>query len=351
MASITELTNNVEKSISKLGSKTSAGQSASTTGTKTIVAQFPAERAAANDGTTDLTVNDLYKNGLLFTAYDFKSRTTTDMRTSRSSQQTTGQYSILNPNSTGTSSIDKTPLANILLPRSKSDVDTSSHHFNDVGESLITRGGGNIGGILSNVASTAVFGAIESMTQGTMADHSEQIYNTARSMYAGADNRTKVFTWDLTPRNVQDLVQIIKIYEVFNYLSYGETGISSYAKELKAQLDEAYKSTFINPLTPDGADKSNTLFENITSFLSNVIVVSNPTIWYIRNFGQTSSFDGKTDIFGPCQISSVRFDKSPNGHFNGLAVAPNLPSTFTLELSFREILTLTRGTLYASGIN
>lgn len=347
MAIVTELVESTTTKISKLGSTTSAGQSSSTTNTKTIVAQYPAERAAANDGTTDLRINDLYKNGLLFTAYDFKSRTTTDMRNSRASQLTTDQYSILN---SGKSTTDKTPIANLLLPRSKSDVDTASHRFNDVGESLISRGGGNIGGVLSNIASTAVFGAIDSVTQGVMADHSEQIYNTARSMYAGADNRTKVFTWDLTPRNTQDLVQIINIYQVFNYFSYGETGNSNYAKELKAQIDEAYKSTFIKPLVPDGADTSNTLFENITSFLTNVIVVSNPTIWYIRNFGTTSSFDGKTDVFGPCQIQSVRFDKSPNGQFNGLAIAPNLPSTFTLEVTFREILTLNRGSLYAGGI-
>lgn len=348
MAIVTEITDLTKNAISKLGVSTSAGQSVVSSNTvKTIVAQYPAERAAATDGTNDIRVNDLYKNGLLFTAYDFKSRTSTDMRTSRLDQQSRGQYSILN---SGKSSVDKTPLANILMPRSKSDVDSSSHKFNDVGESLITRGGGSIGGILSNVASTAVFGAIDSITQGAMADHSEQIYNTARSMYAGADNRTKVFVWDLTPRNVQDLIQIIKIYEVFNYLSYGETGNSSYAKELKAQLDEAYKTTFINPLTPDGSDRSNTMFENITSFLTNVIVVSNPTIWYIRNFGTASNFDGKTDIFGPAQIASVRFDKSPNGQFNGLAIAPNLPSTFTLEVTFREILTLNRGTLYANGL-
>ncbi len=349
MAIVTEIIDSAESAIKKVGTALSAGQSTrSSSAVKTVVAQYPAERASATDGSSDVRVSDLYKNGVLFTAYDFKSRTSTDMRTSRTEQQKASQYSILN---SGKSSVDKTPLANILMPRSKSDVDSSSHRFNDVGESLITRGGGNIGGILSNVASTAVFGAIDSVTQGAMADHSEQIYNTARSMYAGADNRTKVFVWDLTPRNIQDLVQIVKIYEVFNYLSYGETGNSEYAKELKAQLDAAYKTTFINPLTPDGADTSNTIFENITSFLTNVIVVSNPTIWYIRNFGTASNFDGKTDIFGPAQISSVRFDKSPNGAFNGLAIAPNLPSTFTLEVTFREILTLNRGTLYATGIS
>jgi hypothetical protein len=60
--------------------------------------------------------------------------------------------------------------------------------------------------------------------------------------------------------------------------------------------------------------------------------------------------DGREDIFGPCQIQSIRFDKTPNGHFNGLAIAPNLPSTFTLEITMREILTLNRGNVYIGGI-
>ena len=61
----------------------------------------------------------------------------------------------------------------------------------------------------------------------------------------------------------------------------------------------------------------------------------------------SSKFDGKTEIFGPCQIQSIRFDKTPNGNFNGLAIAPNLPSTFTLEITMREIITLNRASLYA----
>ena len=76
-------------------------------------------------------------------------------------------------------------------------------------------------------------------------------------------------------------------------------------------------------------------------------MVTNPTVWFVRNFGTTSKFDGRTEVFGPCQIQSIRFDKTPNGNFNGLAVAPNMPSTFTLEITMREILTLNRASLYA----
>lgn len=339
--------------IGKTGVSTSAGQSKASVIQKTISAQYPAERASGNDSTIDLRVNDLYKNGLLFTAYDFKARTTPDMRSLR--EQFQKGSSGFNPlknfisGSSKTDNFDSTPVANLLLPRSKSDTDSVSHKFNDVGESLITKGGGTATGVLSNIASTAVFGAVESMTQGWMSDQGEQIYNTARSMYAGPDNRTKVFTWEMTPRNVQDIIQIIKIYEVFNYYSYGETGNSQFAAELKEEIDNWYKTTFFKKEAVDSFD-GELVGEQITRFLSNVIVVSNPTVWFIRNFGTTSSFDGKTDIFGPCQIQSIRFDKTPDGHFAGLAVAPNLPSTFVLEITFREILTLNRGSLYFGGI-
>lgn len=348
---VTELVEDIKNTWNG-GEKTAAGQSTVSTKRRgTVTAQYPAERASGNDAYGDLRVHDLYKNGLLFTAYDMSSRTTPDMRNMRQSQLNRSASSLVNSVlGNEKSKIDKTPIANILLPRSKSDVESTSHKFNDVGDSLITRGNGSATGVLSNIASTAVFGALDSVTQGLMADHNEQIYNTARSMYAGADNRTKVFTWDLTPRTVQDLMSIIQIYEYFNYFSYGETGNSAYAKELKGQIDEWYKSTFLAPLTPDGADLSGNVMESITSFLSNVIVVTNPTVWFIRNFGTTSKFDGRTEVFGPCQIQSIRFDKTPNGQFNGLAIAPNLPSTFTLEITFREILTLNRASLYAEGL-
>lgn len=338
------------QNIKKSGTRISQGKSKRSNAPSTQVAQFPAERSAGNDSSQDMRVHDLYRNGLLFTAFDFKGRTTPDLRSFRRDVMLSSVFDTpLAGFATSKTTSNKAPVANILLPRSKSDVDSVSHRFNDVGDSLVTRGGGTATGVLSNVASTAVFGSLESITQGIMADNGEQIYNTARSMYAGPDNRTKVFTWDLTPRTVEDLVQIVKIYEIFNYYSYGASGSSAFAKDVKAEIDQWYKNT-LKSAAPEGAKVENTLFEQITSFLSNVIVVSNPTIWTVRNFGQTTSFDGREDVFGPCQIQSIRFDKTPNGHFNGLAVAPNLPSTFTLEITMREILTLNRGNLYVGGL-
>lgn len=342
------------KKVSDIGIKTSAGFTDRAANKRTLTAQYPAERASGNDA-NGYYVNDLYNNGLLFTAYDYSSRTTGSLRDFRKSKnvaqgfgETFSAFGI-NFDYGRNTRFDSDAVANILLPRSQTDVDAVSHKFNDVGESLISKGGGSVGGAMSNMASTAVFGALESITGGYLADRGEQIYNTARSMYAGADARTKTYVWTLTPRSIEDLRNILIIYETFVELSYGSSGISSSAKQLKAEVDSWYQNTLLDKTTPSGADKSGTLFSGITDFLSNVITVSNPTVWMISSFGKRTAFEGRNDSFGPAQITSVRLDKSSDGKFNGLAISPNLPSSFTLEVSFREILTLSRGTVFGSG--
>lgn len=351
--------------INRIGSIVSAGQNThiDEQTSQVFEAQYPDGRASATDHTDDTRIQDLYENGLLFTAIEYKGRTSPELTDMRGQVQKNIETKVneakgiinkirgkTSKSKNKMSNAIKNPVAQILLPRSKSDNDTISHKFNDVGESLITRGNGTATGILSNLASTAVFGAVESLSQGVMADHSEQIYNTARSMYAGAENRTKTYTWELTPRNEGDLVQIIRIYELFSFLSYGVTGNSTYAKEIKGQIDNWYKNTFLTKITPDNSPTQKTMMESVTSFLSNVIVVSNPTVWFIQNFGTLTNYDKHADVFGPAQISNIRFDKAPDGNFNGLAIAPNMPSTFVLEVTFREILTLNRSSLYGRDI-
>lgn len=329
----------VKTTLSRVGEKYATGASSSTPINKTAIAQFPAERNSANDSNNDYNVNDLYKNGLLFTAFNYTGRTTGSLRSFRKEQNKRADYK---------QTPTKDAVVNILMPRGMTDIDQINHRFNNVGDSIVSRGGGTVSGAISTVASHALFGALESVTQGVMADYGEQIYVAARSMYAGAENRIKTFTWELVPQNVYDLIEIVKIYELFSYYSYGHIGTSGFAKQIKTALDEWYKSTFINRLD-DKRDPNNKdlMFENVTSFLSNVNVVTNPVIWTIKNFGKTSSFDGRADVFGPAQIQSIRFDKTPDATFNGLAIAPNLPSSFTLEVTFREILTLTQADLYS----
>lgn len=348
----------VDDFLAKTGSPVSAGQSNRGADTKIMTAQYPAERAASVDSVDAGGIGQSYQNGLLFTAFEYKSRTTPDLRSARTqaidvakTYRETKSISkaidaVANRSGKDASTL-KNPVANILMPRSKTDTDVTAHKFNDVGESLITRGNGTATGILSNMASTAVFGSIESATKGIMADFGEQIYNTSRSMYAGAENRTKTYTWELTPRSYEDLNQIVKIYEIFNYLSYGSSGKSEFAKSIKDEIDQWYRKTFINPLNEaSNTQTTSTAMESVTSFLTNVIVVSNPTVWTIQNFGTMSKYDGLADVFGPAQISGIRFDKAPDGNFSGLAAAPNMPSSFVLEVTFREILTLNRATVY-----
>lgn len=339
-----------------------------------IILQYPAERDTAVDGNEE-SVSRLYRNGLVFKAYNYDSRTTPDLTAQRTEEQKTegtnvsslvsGLDNIKAPkfsqsliqsakasvNRTTTPArgskrldgIKKEHVLTILMPRSKSDNDVTSHKFNDVGESLITRGNGSITGVLSHMASHNVFGAIDSMTQGLMADKNEQIYTTARSMYSGADNRTKTFTWELTPRTAADLENILKIYQLFNFYSYGTVGNSKYAREIKAAIDEWYQRTFIKRLTPSDANTSGTIMEGITEFLTNVITVSNPTIWFVNHSTfNTDGFSNSIELFGPAQIQNIRFDRAPDGQFSGLEIAPNVSSTFVLEITMREILVLNR---------
>lgn len=312
-----------------------------------LMAQYPASRAESLDSGRATELNSLYTNGLLFTAYNYTPRTTTSLRNFRKEKN---KHSILTYTKGETHTFDEDAIANILMPKSQSDVDVISHKFNDVQDSLSTRAGSIGTNILSNIASNAVFGSIESITQGAMADYGEQVHSTARSMYAGPDNRTKIYSWQLTPRSVTDLIEIIKIYEIFAYMSYGKTGVSGFSKDLKSKLDDWYKNTFLNTILSEDVSKEGTIFEGITSFLSNVITVTNPIIWIIKNFGKTSSFDGRSDVFGPAQISNIRFDKSSDGKFRGLAIAPNLPSSFMLEITFREIMTLNQNSIFNEGI-
>ena len=349
MIKFDDITNQIGNVVNA-GISGSSIQPRSFTQSSTVIAQFPAERSSATDSSSAIAVNNLYQNGLMFTAYNYTPRTSTSLKDFRTSKSAIGRafegaFGGLQH------TIARDAVATILMPRSQTDVDAVSHRFNDVGDSVMTRGGGSFSGAISNMASHALFGAVESIVSGYMADHGEQIQTASRSMYGGPDNRTKTYMWTLTPRTVYDLVEIIKIYEIFTYLSYGKTGqSSSHTKELKGALDSWYKETILNPSTPTETYGDATLFEGVTEFLTNVLVVSNPTIWMIDNFGSNNGLEARSAAFGPCQIQSIRFDKSPNGHFGGLAVAPNLPNAFVLEVTFNEIIALNRDVLFSNSV-
>ena len=302
-----------------------------------VMAQYPSNRAESLDADA-AELNALYKNGLILTAFELKERSSNSLRDFRSKNKNTENPTFETGNKF---TFNKESLANILMPRSQTDIDTISHKFNDVEDSLSSRADSIGTNMLSSMASTAVFGAIDSLTKGIMADNAEQLHTTARSMYQGAENRTKVFSWQLTPRNVHDLIEILRIYEIVSYLSYGKVGVSEFAKDVKAKIDSWYAETILSKVGLED-QKENSMVAGVTDFLTNAITVSNPTIWTIKNFGAGSKFDYREDVFGPAQITNIRFDKSSDGKFRGLSIAPNLPNTFMLEITFREILTLDR---------
>ena len=71
--------------IERIGTFVAAGKSSREEESKTKIfeAQYPDGRAAATDNTEDARIQDLYSNGLLFTAVEYKGRTSpemTDMR-------------------------------------------------------------------------------------------------------------------------------------------------------------------------------------------------------------------------------------------------------------------------------
>lgn len=302
-----------------------------------LMAQYPSSRSESLDSGS-IELNSLYQNGLIFTAFELESRTTKSLRDFRKRNNHAENPTF---NKGDTYSFNKESRANILMPRSQTDIDTISHKFSDIEDSMMGKAESIGANVLSNIASTAVFGLVDSATKGIFADRGEQLHTTARSMYQGAENRVKVFSWQLTPRTVHDLIEILKIYDIFSTLSYGDIGKSSFVGEIKKSIDDFYTKTILSPTgLEDQKDRS--IITNITSFLSNVITVSNPTVWTIKNFGKGSKFDYREDIFGPAQISNIRFDKSSDGKFRGLSVAPNLPNTFLLEVTFREVIALDR---------
>lgn len=302
-----------------------------------LMAQYPSSRAEALDANS-VELNSLYQNGLIFTAFELRDRKNKSLREFRTKNSNTENPTF---GKGDRFSFNKESIANILMPRSQTDIDTITHKFNDIEDSLLGRADSIGANVLSNIASGAVFGLIDSVTKGVFADNGEQLHTTARSMYQGAENRVKVFSWQLTPRTVHDLIEILKIYDIFSRLSYGEIGKSDFAGELKDQIDSWYAETILSKVGLED-EKDRSIITNMTSFLSNVITVSNPTVWTIKNFGRGSKFDQREDVFGPAQISNIRFDKSSDGKFRGLDIAPNLPNTFTLEVTFREIMALDR---------
>lgn len=302
------------------------------------VLQYPAQRAAAKDAVSHV-LTDLYKNGLLFTAYDYTKRASGELKSFRvSKKRVTGSIQ---------SDAIKNTVTTILMPRSLSDVDQVSQKYADVKDNLALEAFKNGGaeGAISQVASQMVGSAIESVVGGFFANHAEQMYTATRATYQGADKRSKVFTWNLVPKNNDDLIAINLIAKVFKTLSYGKISNSKKLKEEVAAFKEAYAAALRGNRKSE--EEVETLLGKAADFVTNLQTISNPTVWMVQNFYATTeeaNIDNE-DIFGPACITGIRFDKAPDGHFNGLAKYPNISGSYVLEVTMQEIIPLDRGSL------
>lgn len=243
-------------------------------------------------------------------------------------------------------------VANFVMPMSKTDSLTDSHNFNANKMSKIERSGGSAMNFISNILSDAAAGLTETVTGGYMADSGEQVYNVARNSYSGANIRTKTFTWDVSPRNLADLKAFLACCAGFRYLSYGYVKNTSKALTTIAEKGADYlnKSTsaVADVINQSGSERSaiQELTEAALKGLANAQVVTNPTVFYIKNYRVSGvQIENDQNIFGPCQIESMTVDQAVDGQFIGLQSAPNIGANLRLTITFREIIALNRSTI------
>lgn len=141
-----------------------------------VTAEFPSQRAAGIDNAYN--ASSLYNNGLLFTAYDFtgglapgsKDNYRSLRQAAQNAQQilsaNTGNVrykQVLNTRTMGTLN----PICQILLPRSLNDNEVNSHRYQDATDSIVAKG-------LSRAVSNVIWGAVESVSGGILADRRKQ---------------------------------------------------------------------------------------------------------------------------------------------------------------------------------
>lgn len=301
--------------------------------------QYPTHRKSIMDHVTYEALQDkLYKSSTLFTAYDVSSRELNTMQEER------GWY-----NSGDNFGMNEKMIASILMPRSDTDIDSVQHEYDTIYASLMTRGGedGLAGGIGSAI-STAVFSIADNLMKGIFADEGESLGTPTRSVYKGSGHREKTYTWNITPRRVEDLIAILTIIKTFTLLSYGVSGKSNLTQEFIGEIMALERKMWNEIRGVVGAEGLHNEYKTTLAtgleYLSHVRVMRNPTLWYIRNFVGVEST--VSDFFGPANIIRVDVNHNPDGKFNGLAKAPAHSSSMAISVTFREAISHTRNSIY-----
>ena len=320
-----------------------------------VTAEFPSQRAAGIDNAYN--ASSLYNNGLLFTAYDFSGGlapgSKDNYRSLRQAAQNAQQIlsantgnvrykQVLNTRSLGTLN----PICQILLPRSLNDNEVNSHRYQDATDSIIAKG-------LSRAVSNVIWGAVESVSGGILADRREAIDIGTKAAFQGSDKRTKMYynTFVIESRN--DLLELIKIYYLFTVLGYGTTSGGTPA-ELAGQVKTAYNSMASkaantiapssNPTNP--SDFNNSIGDQIIDFVSNVEVIKSPPVWFIRDFQTGDSLRFPHSTFGPAGITSVRFGRTIDNIVNTLRESPNTPIAVEIEIQFMELIDMRQDSIF-----
>ncbi|QPI18048.1 tail tube cap [Pectobacterium phage POP12] len=311
-----------------------------------VTAQFPSQRAAAIDNAYNSS--SLYNNGLLFTAYDLKGGfapgSKGNMRSLRQAAQKlkSGALNVKQVLNNSSNKAGMDPICQILLPRSLNDNEVNSHRYQDANDAITTKG-------FSRVASNMLWGAIESVTQGVLADRREALDVGTKGAFQGSDKRTKMYYNTFVIENRNDLMELIKIYYLFTVLGYGTTGGGS-PKEVARYIIDGYNSAvdatfgFISEGVTN--TRTSTIGESIVNFFTNVEVITSPPVWFIRDFQVGDGLRLPHSTFGPAGITSVRFGKSMDNIVNTLRESPNTPIAVEIEIQFMELIDMRQDSIF-----
>lgn len=324
--------------------------------------QYPSNRADAQNAFVMSTPG--YQNGFIIEARAQEVFTVTNLASQRASfnkrtkvnrlvntaAKANGLDSGFITSATSVASGSNKAVATFLMPMSRTFSITDAHNWNSNSQSKIDRSNGSMSNFISNVLSDHAASLADSITGGYLGDHGEQVYSVARNSYGGAQIRSLPLVWEVTPSNIKDLNAFLAIHAALRYLSYGVVKNSSVALKKIADFGTGLIAKGADSVTPGYAASQKSTLEELTksaiNALTNAQVTSNPTVFYIRNY-QVAGTEIQNDslIFGPCGIESITLDHAVDGQFLGLQSAPNVGSTLRLSITFRELISLTRGTL------
>lgn len=326
--------------ISKMGIPISAGTSNTNTLNSTVQLSYPAGAAAAM--ARDIPNMQGVNNGLILSVFKFNNGTYQNLRGIQNKHSVSfGSIGVGKANNVTQSG----SLATILMPQVGYDR-SLNNKFNDNRISKWERGNNSLLGMIGPVASDIVSGMMERVTGGINADNNEQISTAGRSTYAGTDQRTFTFTWEIVPKNADDLIALAQIYHVLMYFAVGITrkgmkvteDITSIIQGLQEKGAEVVK----NGLGGKEVKTNNTIATSLISeILNNTITVSNPYYWNIRKYDSQGA-DLLAESYAPCQIQNITLS-DPSGPLNGFYLAPSMSSKYTLSVTFRELIALTHG--------